>query len=366
MDISAIDKNFKIPEELGREDITFYDVREEPFKVYGLYDYKKSPSFCRLPEEAAKNTSEGVHALSRNTAGGRVRFKTSSSFIAIKALMPPVTAMSNMTLIGQAGFDLYVNKSGRSTYYGTFRPQPSVLEGGGFASLIDLRYLPQEDMRDITINFPLYASVDSLYIGLQDGAELLCGDSYKYEKPIVFYGSSITQGGCASRPGNSYQGFLSRRFDTDYINLGFSGCAKAEAAIADYIKDLDMSVFVYDYDHNAKSIDFLQATHEKMFQTIRTAQPSLPVVFMSAPDIDAYPTDYAKRRNIIFDTYSRALASGDENVYYIDGMHLFGGDCRDACTVDSCHPNDLGFYRMADALGAVLSPILAEREPNRL
>ena len=119
--------------------------------------------------------------------------------------------------------------------------------------------------REITINFPLYSSVADLYIGLDETAVLKKSLGYKHKKPIVFYGSSITQGGCASRPGNAYESIISRALQTDYINLGFSGNAKAEDEIAQYIKDLDMSVFIYDYDHNAPNLKHLEDTHQRMF-----------------------------------------------------------------------------------------------------
>jgi len=120
-------------------------------------------------------------------------------------------------------------------------------------------------MRDILINFPLYNPVDEAFTGLDEDAELLPAAEYAHEKPVVFYGSSITQGACASHPGNAYCNILSRRLNTNNINLGFSGGCHGEDAMAEYLAALDMSVLVYDYDHNAESAEELQRTHERAF-----------------------------------------------------------------------------------------------------
>ncbi len=357
MRIEEIDKNFAA-EPFAREDARFYDVRKAPFRIYGLYNPLEEPIFRRMPKDVADAVSPAVSRLSTHTAGGRVRFKTDSSFIAIRADMPPSGIMNHMPRTGQAGFAMYLNKNGHSTYYRTFVPDSHKLtEGQGITSIVEFTDAPDGEMHDITICFPLYAGVNNLYIGLQEEASLLPADTYSREKPVVFYGSSITQGGCASQPGNSYQGFLSRRFDFDFINLGFSGGGKAEDSMIHYVAGLDMSMFVYDYDYNAPDLEHLKNTHDKMFRAVRAGHPDIPIIFMSAPDFDRNRGARQPRRALIFENYARAVAEGDKNVYYVDGERLFGGDCRDGCTVDGSHPNDLGFYRMADILGATMELI---------
>ena len=177
----------------------------------------------------------------------------------------------------------------------------------------------------------------------------------RFDKPIVFYGSSITQGGVASRPGNAYTAIASRRLCCDHINLGFSGSAKGESEIAEYIAGLDMKAFVYDYDHNAPNSEHLRLTHEKLYRRIRESHSDIPYIMISKPT--GYEHDRV-RRAIIMDTYRNAVNDGDENVYFLDGATLFVGDEREACTVDGCHPNDLGFYRFAKALEPILKACL--------
>lgn len=157
-----------------------------------------------------------------------------------------------------------------------------------------------------------------------------------------------TQGGCASRPGNAYESIVSRALQTDYINLGFSGSAKAEDTIAQYIKHLDMSVFVYDYDHNAPTLQHLENTHQKMFLTIRENNPDLTILLLSRPK---YSLDEVEKQRlaVIRKTYADAVAAGDQNTYFIDGSTLMKYARNDG-TVDGCHPNDLGFHSMAKGL----------------
>lgn len=117
-------------------------------------------------------------------------------------------------------------------------------------------------------------------------------------------------------------------------------------------------VLVYDYDHNAPSPDYLAETHERLYNTFRSKQPLTPIIMISKPDFDSANGVDRRRRAIIMETYLNALKRQDENVYFIDGETLFGLENRDCCTVDGCHPNDLGFERMATAIGRVLEKIL--------
>ena len=173
---------------------------------------------------------------------------------------------------------------------------------------------------------------------------------------MVFYGSSITQGGCASRPGNSYESMVSAALQADHINLGFSGNAKAEEEMAQYIKSLDMSVFVYDYDHNAPTLRHLEDTHQKMFLTIRESNPELPIVILSRPKYQLTETEQ-KRLAIVKRTYDEAIAAGDQHTHMIDGPTLMRYAKNDG-TVDIHHPNDLGFHSMAKVLIPQLRALL--------
>lgn len=347
--IYDVDKNFFVASEIGKPDVTFYNIQAQPFQVYGVF-YREG-KFRRLPESVAAATSSSVHALHANTAGGRVRFRTNSPYVAISAKMENIYKMPHFALTGSAGFDLYSDDGTVNRYVGTFKPPYNIEDG--YQGVVELG---SAVFRDITIHFPLYSDVTALMIGIAETATLDAPTPYRDRKPIVYYGSSITQGGCASRPGNAYQNIITRLNRIDHINLGFSGSAKAEDAMIDYIKDLEMSLFVYDYDHNAPTPEHLANTHEKMFRAIRAQQPELPIIMLSRPKIYLDESEQ-KRLAIIQTTYQNALAAGDRNVYFIQGSDLMAQTDNDG-TVDGTHPNDYGFHSMARVLGACIHKIL--------
>lgn len=348
--LEEIDKNFKIETSLDKSDIKFYSALEEPFCIYGvIYENGK---FRRMPENVAKSINDGVSYLHTNTSGGRVRFKTDSSYIAISTTMCNIGKMDHFALTGSAGFDMYVRANGQDRFNSTFRPPFDITNG--YESIFEFK---TKEMREITINFPLYSDVCSLYIGLEESAKIEAPTPYERKKPIAYYGHSMTQGGCASRPGNSYPSIISRRLNMDFINLGFSGSARGEREIAEYISSLDMELFVYDYDHNAPSWEHLQNTHEAMFKIIRQAQPSLPIIMMTSTSMARCQDNRERRHEIIYQTYKNATDSGDKNVYFWDAEKEFA-PYSEYGTVEGCHPNDYGFVGIATALEPLIKKAL--------
>jgi len=173
----------------------------------------------------------------------------------------------------------------------------------------------------------------------------------------LFYGSSITEGSCYSTVSNAYVSTLSRWLDFDFYNMGFSSNAKGELVMADYINTIDMGVFVYDYDHNAPTVEHLRNTHKPFFDRIRQAYPHIPILMMTRP-AEIYTEEIKERREVVRATYDAAVAARDKNVYFIDGETFYGEADRNICSADGCHPNDLGFYRMAGVIRPVLKEIL--------
>lgn len=345
MKLSEVDKNFAVSAGIRKDGMVFLNVDEKPFRVYGVY--RENGKYRRMPEEIAKLINPGFHQLHSNTAGGRVRFRTDSPKIAIIAKMEGLGVYPHFAFTGSCGFDLYADGS----YGVTFVPSVDMTDGYEAC-----KELGEKKWREITINFPLYADVAQLQIGLCEDAQLEAPTPYKHEKPIVFYGSSITQGGCASRPGNAYTSIVSRLLDSDHINLGFSGNCRAHVPVMEHIKGLDMSVFVYDYDHNSETPEFLEKTHEKGFRIVRQAQPELPIVLLTRPNARLTP-DEVERLEIIRRTYQNAISAGDKNVYLMEGSQLMK-EAGVEGTVDGIHPNDFGFYSMATALKPLLEKLI--------
>lgn len=352
MDIRKIDKNF---ESFGSfEGLIPYDIEQPPFLLYGLSRQLGEEDYKRLPHAVATKTGSAmVQALYTNTAGIRLRFRTDSMRIGLTCVLPSIVLPPHNSRGGMSCFDLYADGQYCNTFFPGLEKPEEDLGGGGYRAM---HTFAEKKEREILIHFPLYNNVTKVYIALEEGASVRPSQGYAHQLPIVYYGSSITQGGCASHAGNSYQAIISRRLDTDYINLGFSGGCKGELTLAEYIGSLPMSIFVYDYDHNAPNAAFLEKTHEPFFNVFRQCQPKTPVLMISMAD-KCVP-DTQQRKAVIRRTWENARAAGDENVWFLDGEEIYREVGLDYCTVDRCHPNDLGFWCMANAIEKSLRMIL--------
>ena len=212
-------------------------------------------------------------------------------------------------------------------------------------------------MRSYTVNFPVHAVVESLEIGLKPDASIGEAKPYRDIKPVIFYGSSIVHGTAATRPGYTYSAIISRELNLDFRNIGFSGQAKGETALAQWMASLPMSVFVCDYDHNAPTVEHLKATHYPLYETVREKNPQLPYIMVTRPDYWTLPLEQEhilQRRDVIMSSYLKARAAGDKDVYFVDGMSFNYAPHQYETSVDSIHPNDAGFLRMADGIGTVI------------
>lgn len=362
MQIDKFDKNFLINSDITEPDIVWFDVNEPPFKIKGVIYDDNAKRYVRIPQEIAEKVSDGVAHINTWTAGGRVCFKTNSKYIAIQAETDQIGSLAQMSRSGLAGFDLYRRFNDKETYFTTFSP-PEKWDAGYSGEI-----KTYGELTDYTLYFPIYNGVKKVFIGIKKDAIIDMADDNIREPPIVFYGSSITNGGCASRPGNTYPSILGRRLSMDFINLGFSGSAKGEKEMAEYVSVLDMSLLVIEYDSNAPSENWLEETHYPFYKIIRDKQPDLPIVIMSHCaalhavyyEMKAGETwgSFDNRRKIIKSTYLRAKKAGDENIYYIDGREIFKGDEWDAVTTEGVHPNDFGFMRFAQYLEKIIKPLL--------
>lgn len=345
--METLKKTVHIDTNIECEGLVFYDIDDAPIRIHGVY--REGEQYVRMPRAIAETVSDGVGRLCMHTTGGRVRFVTDSPYIAISIRVRNFSKFSFFPLSGTVGCDLY----GGTRYFGTFYPPLDLTNT--YESVVDI-FDPAE--REYTVNMPLYSAVEQMYIGIKEGSVLKAAPDYANEKPVVYYGSSITHGGCASRPGNNYESIIGRQYGYDFINLGFAGYAKGEEEIAYYIAGLDMTAFVYDYDHNAPTLEYYRETHERMFKIIRAAQPDLPIIMMTRPKYYLSPEE-KERVAVMMQTYENAIAAGDQHVYYIKGCDLLSEDIRESALVDNCHPTDGGFASIAKVLGGRLREILS-------
>lgn len=371
MDISAIDSNFAGAKAEGG--YRWYDVTAAPqIRVFGVTFDKREGRFLRLPREVAAATSAGVNTLASCTAGGRVRFDANSDKIAIRAEINTVIAASHLSGLCSAGFSLYADlEDGGDMFVGAFRPDDAYTSHDGGMRYEQEIALPPLAMsrarKGFTLYMPLYGGVSKLEIGIREGKKLLPSRAeYAPMRPIVAYGSSITQGACASRPGTDYLSLIMRAINADYVNLGFSGNARGERAMSEYLASLDTDCYFLDYDYNSPPAE-LEKRHYPLYAACRTARPAAAIVLKSnVCTLD--PADNEKRFGIIKATFDRARAEGDDNIYLADGRTMGGEGILDG-TAEGIHPTDYGFRVMADALvplfRGIKEKILAKREKGQ-
>lgn len=343
MSIEKIDKNFAV--EKGTADgKKVYPLPHPSFVLHGIFYEEESGCFARVPQTVAQNVSEGVAFLAKHTAGGRICFSTNSKTLQLSVRYKELWIMSHMPLTGSGSFALCEVEGNNERFVCNCMPISSDKEG--YTAKVALK---GEKMRNYVLYFPLYNDVKSVSVALDEDAHVEQHNPYRALKPILYYGSSITQGGCASRTDNAYQALICKKNRVDFINLGFSGSAKGEDAMTEYLASVDCSFFVCDYDHNAPNAAHLQATHFSLYERYRKQRPDTPILFITSPNWK-WMAEGEARYQIIKNTYQKAKKLGDEHVYFLSGKTFFGKKDAAEFTVDGTHPTDYGFHRMADVI----------------
>jgi len=332
------------------ENEVFINAINPLFDIGGItHPNKNNGEYYRLDATKKEIYSQQNSFLAHCTSGAQVRFVTDAPEITVRIwLRNAITGMNHFTNRGVYGIDAYVGTGNNRYYVGekmkTFADSSTYNEGVlNFGS----------GTKEVLINLPLYGGVSKLTIGFPKNSAV-AKPLPRTHKPIAFYGSSITQGGCVSRPGNMYSHILCRALDADCMNMGFSGSAMGEQPVAEYIANRELSAFVMDYDYNSPSAESLAQTHKPFFEIIRKAKPTLPVIFVTHPYFWQATEGDIERKNIVRATYDHAKAKGDKNVYFVDSESFFPSEMRDLYAVDYTHPNDLGQYFMAKAIFPVL------------
>lgn len=306
--------------------------------------------YDRLPLKAKGTVREPVWNLARNSAGLSLRFESDADTIYIRwELTSKNLSMPHMPATGVSGIDLYMKNEGVWRFTGNGRPSSASFSIAAFKVPDTLK-----QKREFLLYLPLYNGIKDIQIGCRKNFTIYRIDRKTAGiKPAVFYGTSITQGGCASRPGLAFTSILSRKLDIPVINLGFSGNGQMEPEMAALVSELDASAFVIDCMRNMTT-ELVKQRAEQFISTIRSHHPEVPIILLEESDIrPVFPTERGK---LLYTIYSKMRAAGDINVYFFPGNDLLGNDSEG--TVDGIHPNDLGFYRHAEVLRSMLEPLL--------
>jgi len=336
------------------DSIRFHDAQE--FAVIGKYHDEKN--YIRFPEKYQSTLRESVWKLGQNSAGISVRFRTNARTIIVRCTVMNDVNLPHMPATGVKGVDLYAYAGQSWQYVKTGFPRGKQNEytlfsdGDGVA-------------REYVLNLPLYDGVESLYIGVNEVAEIKhTRERFLLDKKqVVYYGTSIAQGGCASRPGLAFTNILARKFDRSFINFGFSGNGTMETSVGAAMCEIDAALFVIDCNANTKE-DLIYDRTLELVRMLKKQRPETPVLLVGGFMNESYFLNPAsgvngaveKKQQELKRAFDALKKSGVRGLYYQNGDALIGNDHEG--TVDGIHPNDIGMMRIAEALTPAIKKIL--------
>jgi lysophospholipase L1-like esterase len=337
-------KTAKKPVPADLSDYVWHNVREWGVEGRGFDDTENY--YDRLPARAKGIVREEVWNLARHSTGMAAFFETEATDIAIRySVLNALLAMPHMPATGVSGVDLYANTDRGWRWVATHKPSAQTME----AKLV-ARLAPGK--RAYHVNLPLYNGVTSMEIGVPKTASFTPTPPRK-DKPVLFYGTSITQGGCASRPGMCFTSILRRRLNRPVLNFGFSGNGKTEVEVGRFLAELDPAVFVLDTLANTGA-EILRERMEALVKVIREKRPSTPILLLdertieNAPLVPAVATAHEKKFEALKQAYDNLVAAGVKDLHLRKCDDVLGNDQEG--TVDGSHPTDLGMMRYADAI----------------
>lgn len=322
------------------------------FPLLGKITEDTETRYERLPGSLKGSTRPPVWNLGKNTAGLAVRFCSDARAIAVKWRLYEDRYMNHMTPTGIKGLDLYAFENGSWRFVNSARPSGRENEAVVISGM-------EACEREYMLYLPLYDGVTSLEIGVDSSAflEKPRQNIIRRDKPVICYGTSILQGGCASRPGMVHTNILSRWLNTEFINLGFSGNGQLDYEIARIMASREASLYILDFMPNA-SVEQIEEKTEKFFRIIREKAPDVPVLFVEDPPFtharyDRRMKEEIERKNAaLHRVFEKLKKDGEKRIWLLPSGNMIGTDGE--ATVDGIHFTDLGFMRYARYLYSVI------------
>jgi hypothetical protein len=325
----------------------------QSFTIIGKYHSEKN--YARFPKNYEAKLRKDVWDLGQNSAGISIRFRSNATEIRVRWTLLEDNKMDHMAFTGIKGVDLYAWVDGRWKYVSTAR----VKDKSNEFTLVRTR---DAISREYLLNLPLYDGIDSLSIGVNSSAEITVPEENYLisKKPVVYYGSSIAQGGCASRPGMAFTNILSRMMDRSFINMGFSGSGTFDIPVGEAMSEIDAALYVIDCNPNTQTELIYQRAID-LVKLLKQKRPDIPILLVEGFDYvsgfaDPKKADQAKKNIELKRAYNTLKESGLKQIYYRKGQGLIGDDYEG--TVDGVHPNDLGMMRMAEALRPTIQKLV--------
>tara|TARA_Y100000385_G_C13001709_1_gene597560 strand:- start:45 stop:1157 length:1113 start_codon:yes stop_codon:yes gene_type:complete len=328
------------------DDIEYFG--EESFILEGtdIPASLKENMYDRLPASYKEIVREPVWDLSKNSAGLSIRFLSNSSVITAKWELLNNISMDHMPDTGIKGVDLYYKNNNEWQYINTGRPM-------GFNNEYRLVDNMDNELREYKIFLPLYDGLKNIEIGI-DNSSFIRKPRKSEKKPIIFYGTSITQGACASRPGMAHTNIISRKLDRNVINFGFSGNGRMEQPISELISESDPTFYVIECMPNMYPSDMVTSNTIPLVDTIRNKHPNTPIILvdlftspLTVLDNNADKGTY-EMNNALKTEYEKMISNGYDNIIYLESSNALGNDFEG--TVDAVHFTDLGFMRYSNFL----------------
>ena len=315
-----------------------------------LYGKSQSsgPHFHRVDTAHYADMPSVVKFLSTHSAGLVIAFKTTSPAIHARwTVKSPIRFSNNMTAIGSRGLDLYIKRNNQWIFAGAGRPDDSTFSTH---KIVDNM---AEGEKECLLFLPLYSEVVALELGIEEGSTIR-PLQIPWKGKVVIYGSSITQGASASRPGMAYPAQLARHLGYEFVNLGFSGSGKMEESVGRMVADVeDVDLIILDCAANPSPQQIEERT-ESFVKQIRERHPDVPILMIESVVREGGNFDHKIRQRVsdqnknFRDAYRRVVGSGMKQLYIIHGDDLLGDDHEG--TVDGTHPNDVGFARMLNVI----------------
>lgn len=322
--------------------VKYYNGNDFLIQGRALPETERENSFDRLPLSYKEKVRPAVWDLGKNSAGISVDFQTNSREIWVKWQLLNDFHMNHMAGTGIRGIDLYCKIKNEWQYVKTAIPAGKTNEKQLIKNL-------SGKMENYRLYLPLYDGVENLEIGIDSTAKIK--SAKKLRRPLIFYGTSITQGGCASRPGMAYTSIISRKINRECINLGFSGNGRMEPPIAELISRTEAEFIIIDCLPNMKASD-VEANTQKLVQILREKKPELPIVLVENVIYETAWFDQEQMKTLrqknqtLKAEYEKMIQQGVERLFYIEAESLMS-DIHEG-TVDGVHLTDLGFMRIAD------------------
>lgn len=345
------------PQTQPSDDRVWYDGRH--LLIEGKAWQDTEAFYDRLPARAKEKVTPSVWSLSHSSAGMCLRFVTDASHISVHwTLTSSNLAMPHMPATGVSGLDLYVRHQDKWHWIGVGRPLGTQThEWNRAATRVGT------GAHEYLLYLPLYNGIKSLQIGIAKSSTLSRPEP-RTVRPVCVYGTSIVQGGCASRPGMAHVAILGRRLDRPTINLGFSGSGKMEPEMASLLAELDVAAYVLDCLPNMTT-EMVRSRLEPFVVSLRNARPGVPIVLVESviPQATSFlpPAEQSitEKNTALREIFDRLKAGGMKHLDYILGIPLLGDDGEG--TVDGVHPTDVGFMRMAEAMDPIVRKVIAGR-----